>query len=252
MLLEGNIQYALTRVQAQYGRRLAAGDWRRLEATHGLGPYLEGARSTSLAPWVSSLDRHRDAHVMERSLRLTWHRYVNAVAAWHPRRWQPWLAWLEWLPTLPFVARLARPEPAPAWLVADSSIGAVARGTPAERLAALEGTALAPFAPAITGQVPAGELWVAHWQQLRPPADALTEQFMTAACAVVQQQARQLATDDADVATLRNRLQERLTRLFRTAAGTVVATLCYLGLMALDVERLRGGLTTRALFTTNE
>ena len=54
--------------------------------------------------------------------------------------------------------------------------------------------------------------------------------------------------EGADAVVLRNQLRERLKRIFRAAAGTPVATLCHLALMALDFERLRGGLVTRSLF----
>lgn len=48
MSLEGTVDYALARVQSQYGARLHAEDWRRLEASHDLGQYLEGARGGRL------------------------------------------------------------------------------------------------------------------------------------------------------------------------------------------------------------
>ena len=82
--------------------------WRRLEASHDLGQYLEAARGSMFGPWVASLDRNRDAHAIERTLRGAWRSYVRRVAAWHPRRWQPWLSWLEWLPTLGLMRRLAQ------------------------------------------------------------------------------------------------------------------------------------------------
>jgi hypothetical protein len=53
---------------------------------------------------------------------------------------------------------------------------------------------------------------------------------------------------DVNAVALRDELRERLNRLFRAAAGTLVATLCHLTLMALDFERLRGGLVNRSLF----
>jgi hypothetical protein len=64
----------------------------------------------------------------------------------------------------------------------------------------------------------------------------------------VQEHTRKLALEGANGTVLRDQLRERLDRLFRAAAGTVVATLCHLALMALDFERLRGGLVNRALF----
>ena len=248
MPLEGPIEYALARVQSQYGRRLTASDWRRLETSHDLGQYLDGARSGVFAAWVSSLDRHCDVHAIERSLRSAWRHYVRAVAGWHPRRWQPWLAWLEWLPSLALLARLARAEPLPAWLAADPVLGSAARGSLGERLDALKTADLEVFEPAIAGRRALGELWLAHWRQLRPRADFHTEQLLVSTCKTLEDHARSIVVEGADGAMLREQLRTRLTRLFRASAGTAVATLCHLSLMALDFERLRGGLVTRALF----
>lgn len=249
MSLEGNVEYALTRVQSQYGNRPDAGEWRRLEASHDLGQYLEAARRSFFGPWVSGLDRGGDAHLIERTLRGAWRSYVRTVAGWHPRRWQPWLIWLEWLPTLGLIARLERAGPAPDWLAADPIMGPIARGASAERLAAVKGTALAVFEPAITGRVPLGELWLARWRELQPPVDAFTAGLLAAVSRAVREHARMLALEAAAVKVApRDQLRDRLDRLFRAAAGTLVATLCHLALMVLDFERLRGGLVIRSVF----
>jgi len=212
MSLEGNIEYAATRVQSQHGARPDAIQWRRLEASHDLGQYLEGARSSVFGPWIASLDRHRDAHVIERTLRAAWRHYVRRVAGWHPRRWQSWLIWLEWLPTLGLGGRVA------------------------------------DFEPAIAKQAPSFERWVTRWRALRPPADADTEQHLAAVFKALRDYARQSERESADSTPPRERLRSRLERLFRAAAGTAVATLCHLALMALDFERLREGLVNRSLF----
>src|SRR5580658_5309438 len=209
MSLEGNVEYALARVQCQYGNRLDTGEWRRLEASHDLGQYLEAARSSIFGPWVTSLDRSREAHVIERTLRGAWRSYVRTVAAWHPRQWQPWLAWLEWLPTLGLIARLEHAEPVPAWLLADPIVGPAARAAPAERPVAVKGTALAVFEPAIAGRVPPADLWLSRWRELRPPVDAFTEQLLAAVSRAVREHARMLALEGADGVALRDELRER-------------------------------------------
>jgi hypothetical protein len=107
---------------------------------------------------------------------------------------------------------------------------------------------LAVFEPAISGRVPLGDLWRARWRELRPPVDALTGQLLVAFSKTILEHTRKLALEGANGAALRDRLRERFDRLFRAAAGTVVATLCHLALMALDFERLRGGLVNRTLF----
>ena len=248
MSLEGNLEYALTRVQSQFGRRLGTSEWRRLEASHDLGQYLEAARGGIFGPWVASLDRSRETHIIERTLRGAWRSYVRTVATWHPRRWQPWLGWLEWLPTLGLIAWLEHAGPMPAWLLADPIVGPAARGASAERPVAVKGTALAIFEPAIAGRVPLPELWLTRWRELQPPLDAFTGQLLASVSRAVQEHVRRLALENADAAALRDQLGERFNKLFRAAAGTLVATLCHLVLMALDFERLRGGLVNRSLF----
>ncbi len=170
------------------------------------------------------------------------------VAGWHPRQWQAWLTWLEWLPTLGLIARLKSADSMPDWLLADPLLGPVAAKTSAERPATLKRSELAVFGPAIAGRVPLRELWLTHWWNLRPRMDALTEERLKAFSTVVEEHARGLTQEGANGVALRDHLQERLNRQFRAAAGTVVATLCHLALMALDFERLRGGLVNRTLF----
>jgi hypothetical protein len=234
MSLEGNVDYALTRVQSQYAARPDSGQWRRLEGSHDLGQYLEGARGSIFGPWIASVDRNRDAHAIERTLREAWRRYVRSIAAWHPRAWQPWLTWFEWLPTLGLMTQLEGSGALPAWLSADPIAG--------------HKSALSAFEPAIVGRVAAGELWLTRWRQLRPTFDFGTEQLLAALSKAVREHLRALAVESADAVALRTQLRERLNRLFRLAAGTAVATLCHLILMALDFERLRGGLLSRSLF----
>lgn len=248
MWLEGNVEYASARVQSQYGDRADASAWRRLEASHDLGQYLEAARSGFFAPWVSSLDRGRKAHDIERALRSAWRSYVRTVAAWHSREWQPWLTWLEWLPTLGLIAWLKNADPLPAWLSADPVVGPVVRGVSVDRPVAVKGTALALFEPAIAGRMPLADLWLARWRALLPPADPFTQQMVTAVSRRVKDYFRTLAIEGADAAVPRDQLRRALDRLFRAAAGTPVATLCHLVLTALDLERLRGGLVIRSLF----
>jgi hypothetical protein len=247
MPAEGNLDYALARVHAHYGRRLSHDDWQRLEVSRDLGHYLDAVRASALAGWVMSLDLTSDAHAIERALRTEWRQYVEGVATWHPREWQLWLRWWAWLPVLSLLAQLARPEPAPAWMLADPACGPVAPGSPAERAAALRATALAPLEPAILGRVPMGTAWRAHGQRLTPPSDAHTLQLLGLLLRRIEAHAARLIDDGPGAIVLRGELAERLSRLFRAAAGTVVATACHLALLALDLRRLRGGLVCRCV-----
>ena len=248
MAIEGDLDYALARVAARYGQRLDEGAWRRVEASRTLSHYLAAVRSTALAGWVSSIDADDDCHAIERALMMQWRSYVDGVAVWHPRSWQAWLAWLAWLPTLSLLAPLGRPEAVPKWLLADPLYGPFAVGTPADRAAALEHTALAALGSAVAGLTTLGAAWGAEWQLLRPQTELRTENLLQRLTAAIEEheQAMLRATDSAG--PLRQELASRLQRLLRAAAGTVIVTVGHLALVALDVERLRGGLVRRCLF----
>jgi len=250
--VEGNLDYALARVSARHGQRLDEGAWRRLEASRDVSHYVAAARSSALAYWVSSVEHDHDCHAIERILRGQWRRYVDGVAAWHPRVWQGWLAWLAWLPGLSLLAQLARPEAVPKWVLADPLYGPISLGTTADRADALAHTELAALRPAVAGGAAPGAAWSAAWQVLRPRTDIATEHFQQLLRRALEQHQQALlrATDGA--APLRKELANHLQSLFRAAAGTVIVTVSHLALVALDLERLRGGLARRSLFGANQ
>jgi len=242
------MEYALTRVHARHGMRLAEGSWRRLEASRDLGHYLEVLRTSSLAQWVASLDPTWDSHAIERALRNEWRRYVDCVTVWHPQLWQPWLGWLAWLPLLGLLAPLARAAPAPQWLLADPVCGPLALGSPEERIAALQRSPLAPLAPALRGRVSLSHAWYTHWQRLAPGGDEPTRQLRSRLCATLERPPEAMLRAQDSSMALRQDLGVRLSQLFRAGAGTVVASACHVALLALDLERLRGGLIGRRIF----
>lgn len=249
MLRDGDLEYALARVHARQGARPTESEWRRLESSRDLPHYLEALRSSSLARWSNRLDPAWDGHGLERELRADWRDYVDAVASWHPRVWQPWLGWLAWLPTLTLLAQLARDEPAPGWLLADPLFGPLTLGDPVRRGLAIQLTPLRPLAPGIGDGQPLGELWWTHWKKLAPPMPAdtralldwLIEQFMHFIDA--------LAAADSSL-TARAALAAALNRVFRAGAATAIASCSHLALVALDLERLRGGLISRRLLAS--
>ncbi len=248
MSIDGNLDYALARVLARYGERLAEADWRRLEANRDLGLYLAAVRSTPMADWVAGFDTEHDCHTFEAALRARWRHYVEAVASWHPQEWQAWLAWLAWLPGLSLLARLARAESPPTWILADPIYGPIAPGTPAERSAALARTALAPLEAVLTGRASAGAAWSARWHALQPRTDPCGAHLHELLRQAVRQHQLLLLRAADSSEPLRDQLTGRLERLLRVAAGTVIVSVCHLARVSLDLERLRGALAYRRLF----
>jgi hypothetical protein len=247
MPLEGDLDYALARIHARHGARPREAQWRMLEASRDLAHHLEALRSSSLAPWCSTLEASADTHAIERALRARWRRYVDEVASWHPENWRPWLAWVAWVPLLPLLDALARPEPAPPWMLADPLLGPLALGAREERGAAVRRGPLAPLAETFVGRQSLATLWKAHWDRLLPPADSDTRALLRAFLRCVDRSARALSPAD-DSAAAREVLASELAALFRASGGTALASLCHLALIALDLERLRGGLARRRLF----
>ncbi len=234
---EGNLPYAATRVQARHGARLSELAWRGIEAGRDLGQYLGGVRASALAPWVARIEPSHEAHAIERSLRSEWRQHVRTVASWHPGEWQAWLDWWSCLPMLPLLARLADPAPVPGWMLADAVCGPIAIGSPIERAAALAATPLAPFARAVLRRGSVAVIWQEEAARRVPGSDRETTDNLR----------RLMGLAGAALWASSSRTVAPLVRLFRAAAGTAVASGCYLVLLSLDLERLRGGLIVRSL-----
>jgi hypothetical protein len=219
-----------------------------MESSRDLGLYLAAVRTSPLADWVSSFDPDTDCHTMERSLRAQWQRYVGAVSSWHPLDWQDFVAWIAWLPGLCLLSQLARPDPAPAWMLADPLYGPLAPGAPADRASALSHSALSALHAALTTPGSARAAWSAHWLALRPRADPRTQHSLELLLQAMQRHEQELMRTADSAERLRGELENRMQRLLRTAAGTAIVSVCHLALVALDLERLRGSLARRSLF----
>lgn len=241
--------YAQARLQARYGSRPSAADWSHVAATADLGALLQVLRASPVGRWTGRLGNHPGAHEIERRLREEWLRDVDEIARWQPAPWRECVRWLRWVVYLPTLQKLARGGRPPAWTRDDPVLGPIVARDPRDRTAALRRTALAPlssgFSP--TAADTAGA-WTRHWRQLWPsrggarrPLDALVNE----AARLQSQLAALPATARADEAF--GAFERRLQLAFRRNPLSPVAAVAYLGLLALDLRRIRGALATRAL-----
>jgi len=208
-MADTDFAYAQSRLQSRYGARADEALWRALEASRGAGHYLAQTRSGPLAAWTDGLADARDPHRVEQHLRERWQRHVDEVAGWLPRRWQAAARAFGRLPELPL-----KPPDAPAGAAADPD-------------------AAARWLSAWQRQLPAA----AEAALCRRPAELLLPRLSGGSRAGGPARAAGAAA-----------VQPALARLFRRHAATAVAVFAYLALVALDLERLRGGLVVRALF----
>ena len=250
-MTSSQLAYVQARLQYRHGQRPDQEGWRALEASADLGSYLESARSTSLRPWVQHLSADARIHDVERTLRQDWRLYVASVARWVPVPWQDAVEWTGTLPDLPHLTHLARGEPAWPWMLEDPVLAPLAHMESSARSEALQASPFAGLAAAIaSGALPIKawlEQWAIRWPgeggQHREALQQIGREFRLHTEEILAQPLGQTTGPP-----LRERLMSRLHRTFRARAGEMEAVFAHLGLMLLDMERLRGGLVLRVLF----
>jgi hypothetical protein len=210
---QAGFAYAQARMQARFAARPEAPEWQMIETGRDLAQGLDAAKRTALAPFAARLGRDSSREAVEAGLRQAWADLVAEVVHWAPPAWCPSLEWVALLPHLGLAdAEVSLDLPggeALAKAIEDGvRPGAAWEAGLAARLPRGGAAALAPIDPLITAY-------------LEGPPRALTE---------------------------RRALMRGLERLLRTRAGEPAAAFAFLGLMALDLERLRGALLLARLF----
>lgn len=240
--------FAQARLQARYGDRPSAAVWSHAEASGDLATLLQLVRGTALARWTGRLGEQPRVHFIESRLRAEWQRDVAEVAGWQPPPWQAAVEWLRWLPFLPPLQKLARGGHPQSWMRDDSILGPVVARGPQDRVAALQHTDLEPLAAAFRPDADVTGAWAGHWRSLWPgprtacePLDALHE--------ATARHAEHLARlpDEARARETTSAFRRRLQLFFRRHPLSPTAAVAYLGLVGLDLARLRGLLAVRAL-----
>jgi hypothetical protein len=239
--------YVQARLQARHGERLEEGDWRALEAARSLDHFLDRARMSSLRRFTERLDRQMSAHAIERGLRAEWRRYLAEVAGWVPSAWEAAVLWTKYVPELPLIDSLLG-KAAPDWAGQDPILAGFADGTPRTKLPAHERAAIALLLPGNAGTLP--ERWLAHWRTLWPHGRTVDRARLDRLCAMVADHSGRLADAGPQDTSRPYRLElaRACERMFRRHGAAPTAVFSHLTLVALDLERLRGGLVRRQLF----
>lgn len=251
MAASNRLAYVQARLQARHGRRPTEDRWRLLEATPDLAGYLQAARATSLNPWVVHLPAESGTHQIERSLRRDWQLYVDEISGWLPPAWRTASQWLGTLPFLQFFLHLIRNEPIPRWMTEDPVLSAVAQADFERRADALTDTRLARIAEPLMAGVPPVTAWLDAWESQWPEQKPSDKEPLGKLRRAFESHISHLLAEPLEHPpgpALRRQLLERFNTAFRRGSGRITAVFAHLGLMALDVERLQGGLVLRTLF----
>jgi hypothetical protein len=255
-------EYAQARLQTRYGQRGDESLWNQLRSARSLVAALETLRASPLRRWVAAIPVDADADEVELRLRTELRAGIAEVTGWVAGEWQRALAWTVHLVDLPAVTRLARGEPPAAWMRRDPVLQQYAEADADARRAALRNGPLAPVVLAIEAQLGEGALkraavadaralevwrdeWYARWPERDSDDAAALEEL---ASLVVRHLPRFLDVGSDDAWAMRRALEAQIAARFRRHAFTPVAGFAYVALVALDIEKLRAQLVTRAAF----
>jgi hypothetical protein len=240
--------YAQVRLQARHGMRPDNRVWRRLESVGELANYLQVARNSALRPWVSGLHAGHGTHDIERTLRRQYRQTVDDVAHWMPGAWRVPVSWVRRLPDLPALQHLLTGAVAPGWMRDDPELRVYTSDTPAVRVQALQSSDCAPLLKGWQRGEPLYAAWLEHWQALWPGAPRLAAGLEALARLLRRQLGALSLYSGAASAPLHESLSRELNYTFRRYSFQPAAAFAHLGLVALDVQKLRAQLLQRALF----
>ena len=241
-------RYAQARMQARHGDRADDRVWRRLYSIGNLANYLQAASQTTLRRWTDGLHEGHGSHEIELNLRRQYRTHVEEIARWLPARWALVVRPLTQLPDLPALQRLLGGGAAPAWMLDDPELRACSSENLATRAAALETSDRAYLASAWQRGIALPQAWYDHWRSLWPRAPQLTAGLQHLGDLLIEH-SREIHSDPGiQTDGLRERLLKRLTAAFRRYSFQPAAACAHIGIIALDVERLRADLVERALY----
>lgn len=249
-----SIEYAQARMQARFGDRPGAALWRELDSVRDLGAYLDSLQGTPLRGWVTGINAAGDLHQIESRLRERFRAHVHEVARWMPEPWGPAVRRVARLLDLPARAHLLSGRGPFSWMTREPGLRALLIADAGEgRPAVATRTAGESRVGRDAGRVPDAArvraAWLAEWERCWPVRDREARRAMTTIVTVLSRHLERFRLAGArDSWRLRSGLERDLRALFRKFALQPEACFAYLGLVALDLERLRAQLVRRALW----
>jgi hypothetical protein len=240
--------YAQARLQARHGMRPTEQLWRRLASTGDLANFLQQAQHTTLRPWVLGMQATQTSHTLELSLRQHFRHYIDEVANWLPLNWGVVVRSAKGLPDLPVLQFLLRGEAAPQWLLEDARLLPFTAENMATRLEAMQRSDYDYLATAWQRGEPLYKAWLERWQQQWPASRRFAAGLAYLARLLRQYLEGPRGETAAAGGLQRQRLIAGLNLAFRRYSFEPAAACAHLGLVGLDLEKLRGELLRRALF----
>jgi hypothetical protein len=239
--------YMQARLQARLGETLDTAGWAALASAVHLTTFLERARETRLRPWVAGFSASSSVHEIESGLRGQLRRLIDEVAGWLPGDWAAATRWVKILVDLPAWTYLMRGEPVLAWMRDDPVLGDLAIDDPIGRRQALMQGEAGLLVRAWEAGEPLHLTWLREWRRRWPPTTQGEAARLNQLVALLDAQLKALMTWEQ-----RRALRARLVHALHQGLLQPAAAFAYLAIVALDLERLRAELVSRALFSCRE
>lgn len=226
--------YAQARLHARLKGRLSETDWQMLGGSRHFGNCLDVINQTAAANVTSRLDRTNTVHDVERVLREEWSAIVFEISNWLPEKWQSSTQWLVVLPHLRRFDYSPKNDGIPGWLRLEMEFGQLTKGMhPGER--------------AGYSKRDIAETWRNEWNS-RLPDKRYVEIFSADLKPLLDRYLGNQTRNVSEAGKTWQELGRHLKGLFRKHTQTPTAVFAYLGLIALDFERLRGVLVSHIVF----
>ena len=230
-----NFAYAQARLHARLEGRLSETDWQTLAGSRNFGNCLDVINQTAAANVTSRLDRTNSVHAVERVLREEWSAIVKEIANWLPEKWQHATHWLVVLPHLRRFEWSSGNDNAPRWLRLKIEFGEKAEVMQSEEKIESSMREVA-------------EIWLNEWC-LRLPDKRHVGELNAALTPLLDRYLDKETPEITETQKAWQELDSYLRGVFRNHTQTPVAVFAYLGMIALDFERLRGVLVDRIIFS---
>ena len=241
--------YTQTRLQARHGMRPDERTWQLVESQKDLANFLQSARQTSLKNWVMGLQATDTHHLIESSLLNLYRDYINDIASWVPHSWRKSVEWSASITYLPALQHLLSGNTVQEWMLQDPVLKQFTTTHLEQRTNAFLQSEYAPLIHAWQAGESLLSTWIRSWQSLWPEKRTKQKVELEIMIALLSQHLTSFMHVAPNTAWRhRQQLAQKLTLLFRKYSFHPVAVFIHLLLIAMDVERLRGGIMQRCLF----
>lgn len=242
--------YAQARLQARHAELVGAPLWQVLQGVGDYDVFLERARGTALRRWIRPIGAQTGHHEIEASLRGQLRSYVREVTSWMPVPWQAPVLWLLLLVDLPAIYHLARGEEALPWMAQDPEIRPYAVEDAGGRQRILRESPWEPLVQRWEAGQSLRAAWSECWQALWPDSPRGSRGPLLGLYLAFERHLEDIGELPSGQVAWKSReaLQGRMAREFRRHGGQPAAVFAHLALVALELERLRAELVTRAVY----